>query len=81
MEAPIYMRGWCTPVQVSNYLRWLLEHKVAAIIAHSTATISQLKRLGIPDKKLHFTRSVIDMEKTKQEAQKPLENPLQGTYK
>ncbi|MHC4455641.1 MAG: glycosyltransferase family 4 protein [Planctomycetota bacterium] len=77
----MYMRGWCTPDQVGNCLRWLLKHKVAAIIAHSRATISQLKRLGIPDKKLHFTRNTIDMEKTEQDAQKTLEKALLGTDK
>lgn len=77
----MYMRGWCTPDQVSSCLRWLLKHKVAAIIAHSRATISQLKRAGVPDKKLHFTRNTIDMEKTEQDARKTLEKALPGTDK
>jgi glycosyltransferase involved in cell wall biosynthesis len=72
----IYMRGWATPDQVSSCFRWLLKHKAAAIIAHSKATISQLKRVGIPDKKLHFTRNTIDMEKIEQDAAEQLEKPL-----
>jgi glycosyltransferase involved in cell wall biosynthesis len=77
----IYIRGWATPDQVKICLRWLLKHKVKAIIAHAKATLAQLKLAGIPDDKLHYTANAIDFDEIEQESRKPLDLNLPGVDK
>ena len=77
----IYIRGWATPDQVKFCLRWLLKHKVKAIIAHAEATIAQLKLAGIPEEKLHYTTNAINFDEIKQESRKPLDLNLPGADK
>jgi len=75
----MYVRGWATRDQVSVCLRWLLKHKVAAIITHSRAAVEQLKRRGIAEDKLAYTQNTIDLEKVKRLALERLADTLPGT--
>ncbi len=77
----IYMRGWATPDQINNRLCWLLKHKVKAIIAHSMATIEQLKQRGIPESKIFYTANAVDFKSLEKQSQKLLDKNLPGNNK
>lgn len=74
----LFVRGWGTPNQVSPWLRWLMRHRVAAVVAVSTATLAQLQRAGIPADKLHLGSSAVDVEKLLRLAEGPLDVELPG---
>ena len=71
-------RGWATPDRVGPWFRFLLKHRVAAVMAVSTATAGQLRQAGVPADRLHVTSSAIDLEVVTREAQRPLHRPLPG---
>jgi glycosyltransferase involved in cell wall biosynthesis len=74
----LYVQGWATPDQVGLWLRWLMKHRVDAVLGVSTATLEELRRAGVPDRKLHFASNTIDFEKVQQRAKLPLDMPLPG---
>ncbi|MFA6315882.1 MAG: glycosyltransferase [Elusimicrobiota bacterium] len=56
----VYIRGWATPDQMTSRFKWFIRNRASAVVAHSRATIDQLRLAGIPEKQLHFTPNVVD---------------------
>jgi L-malate glycosyltransferase len=74
----IYMRGWSTSDQISPLLKWLMKTKVSAVIAHAEAAIEELKKAGIPERKLCYVQNCIDVDELKDQADKGPSEGLPG---
>lgn len=76
-----YVMGWGTGGQVGRWLRWLMRRRVGAVLAVSTTTLDEMKRIGVPEHKLHLGSVTVNVEKLKREAAQPLEKELPGSDK
>ena len=77
----VYYRGWATPDQLKFRFRWLLKHKVKAIIAHAKATLEQMSLAGIPENKFHYATNAMDFSEIERASNRPVGIDLPGMDK
>jgi len=74
----VFNQGQATADQVNARYRWLLKHKISAVMTLSNAAVANLKLAGIPEQKLHVVANAIDMEKFERQAKQALKSPAPG---
>ncbi len=65
----LYVRFWATPDQVGSLFKFLIKHRVGAVIAHARAAVEQLKDRGIRECKIHYVPNTIDFELVRKKAE------------
>lgn len=74
----LFVIGWSKADTVSWWLRYLMRKKTAGVVAVSKATMDELRKLSIPDSKLHLGLMTVEFDEIRQLAQVPLDNPPSG---